>query len=111
MIIELPQPRSWDDFEDLVCDVLSEEMADANLQRFGRAGQKQHGVDILGYESGRAVGIQCKHYRGGTPLSITTIKNEFKKTPKLGVPLKRYVFATTAKRDAHLLRAVAALNA
>jgi hypothetical protein len=38
----------------------SEIWNDDNVQRFGRNGQPQHGVDILGRPNGGIEGIQCK---------------------------------------------------
>jgi len=43
-----PKPKSWDTFEDIVCDVFSRKLNNRNFQRYGRSGQEQFGVDIAG---------------------------------------------------------------
>lgn len=58
---EIPRPKSWDEFEDLVCDLYARCWNDPNADRYGRAGQRQHGVDICGRPpalGGRCAGVQ-----------------------------------------------------
>jgi hypothetical protein len=43
---ELPVPKSWDEFEDIVWDLYSREWNDPHAQRYGVSGQAQQGVDI-----------------------------------------------------------------
>src|SRR5689334_14175302 len=61
---KLPIPKSWDEFEDIVSDVLRVRWATPHVTRNGRSGQKQHGVDIYAIASHlgqRYAGAQCKH--------------------------------------------------
>ena len=71
--INLPTPKSWDEFEEITLDALRIKWDSPNLQRHGRQGQAQAGVDIFGddYLSQKA-GVQCKKY--DTALTIKTIK-------------------------------------
>ncbi len=46
--MELPQPKNWQEFECLVLDALTQKWKSPNLQKIGRLGQKQHGIDIYG---------------------------------------------------------------
>lgn len=58
----LPPPVSWDEFEEIVWDLLSRELNDPNAFRHGRQGKAQHGVDIYGRResAGAYIGAQCK---------------------------------------------------
>ena len=76
---ELPKPKSWDEFEDIVWDIYKRKWNDPNAQRYGRPGQAQQGVDIYGKPEkmgGATVGIQCKRYK---KLDLETIKEEVEK--------------------------------
>lgn len=54
-------PKSWDHFEEICADIFQREWRDNALVRHGRAGQKQHGVDIVGRVGAVwPVGVQCK---------------------------------------------------
>jgi Restriction endonuclease len=67
--LDLPQPKNWQDFEAIVCNAMSQRWKSPNLQKNGRSGQKQAGVDIYGPDDiGRRVGIQCKRYKGSLKL-------------------------------------------
>ena len=46
-----PKPRDWNAFEDIVCDVLARKYQNLNLQRYGRSGQRQHGVDSMNHSN------------------------------------------------------------
>src|ERR1043165_10316520 len=59
-----PKTRSEDEFEDIVVDFLRLRWKDPNAQRFGRRGQRQHGVDVLGRPprlGGASAGGQAKN--------------------------------------------------
>jgi len=44
-------PPSWDKFEEISADLFSRIWKDNQLVCYGRAGQRQHGVDIYGKDS------------------------------------------------------------
>jgi hypothetical protein len=101
---ELPKPKSWDEFEDIVGDLYSREWRDRDAQHYGRSGQHQQGVDICGRPSplgGQYAGIQCKRYDAGN-LNRKTVEAEITKAEKFKPPLAEYVIATTEPRDALL---------
>ena len=52
MSYTLPPPRDWQVFEDLCCKLWRRLWNDPNAQKHGRAGQKQHGVDVFGQPDG-----------------------------------------------------------
>jgi len=102
----LPRPKSWDEFEDICVDLLKKVWKDSYIVRYGRSGQKQHGVDIYGfpehlggYKSQKIAGAQCKDIE---TLTISIIESEVKKAINFEPPLTEYLILTTAKRDAAL---------
>jgi Restriction endonuclease len=55
-------PKNWQDFEDLCLALWERELDCPNIQKNGRPGQKQNGVDIVAQrrDSPHHIGIQCK---------------------------------------------------
>lgn len=104
----LPKLKHADDFEDIVLASLSLKWTGSDLQKHGRSGQKQRGVDIYGSDDlERPVGIQCKNL--GTPLNKTTILREIEKSEEFP-NLNTYYMATADSRDAKLQLEVRALS-
>jgi hypothetical protein len=102
--MELPLPKYWQEFESITRDAMALKWKSPNLQKNGRGGQKQHGVDIWGPdEIGRRVGIQCKRYN--PPLSFKTVTAEVANAEKFG-PLSTLWVATTSDHDAPLQQMV-----
>ena len=98
MTFLFPKPRDWNAFEDIVCDVFARKYQNLNLQRYGRSGQSQHGVDIAGLTSQGVLGVQCKHHPNGN-IETTEIDNELEKSETFIPRLDEYVIATSAVRD------------
>ena len=99
----LPKLANDSDFEDLIKDIFSVEFKNPNLQRYGRKGQTQDGIDIAGvagynYETGRLSVLQCKNHT--TPISdvglIREIDKEVKQFDKSKFHKNDYFFATSA---------------
>ena len=119
-IFDFPKPKSEDTFEDIVCDVYSREFQNPNLQRYGRSGQKQDGIDIVGivmaginYSINKLVAIQCKNHikrMGNAQLKkeITDEIEEFEKNSNLEID--RYIFATSADTSKPVQDFVLSLN-
>ena len=59
---DLPPPKDWQVFEDLCHALWQREWRCPAIQKHGRSGQQQRGVDIFGRPEGdnRYHGIQCK---------------------------------------------------
>lgn len=92
-------------FEMLVRDLCAAEWGDPNTKRYGRSGQKQHGVDCYGRlpdPAGGWAAAQCKAHQSGKRLTVNEVKDEIEKTRGFELPLSRYVVATTAPRDGAL---------
>lgn len=105
-----PKPQDWNTFEDIVCDVFSRKYQNLNLQRYGRSGQRQNGVDIAGLTTSGVLGVQCKHHVRGD-LDTKEIDGEVIKSEKFRPGLTEYVIATSADRDTKAHEHVLALSA
>jgi cellulose synthase operon protein C len=60
---EIPRPKDWQDFQRGCVVLFQAELRDPHAQEYGRHGQKQRGIDILGRRNGvhdHFVGIQCR---------------------------------------------------
>lgn len=108
---ELPPPKSWDDFEDLVCGLHRIRADVRNAQRYGRQGQPQNGVDIV-IEMGATptvVAIQCKRYAEGT-LSIKHVIKAIADAEKFVPSIGEFIIATTDRRSAPLQAEILRVN-
>jgi tetratricopeptide (TPR) repeat protein len=106
-------PAEGDKFEEICADLFSRIWNDTQLVRYGRAGQRQNGVDIYGKENGADSGVQCKGKRNWPPtkLTVAEIDAEVEEAKKFNPPLKTYIFATTADNDVHVTDHVNAISA
>jgi hypothetical protein len=106
--MELPRPTNWQDFESIVSDAYAQRWK-TSLQKNGRPGQQQNGVDIYGPDDiGRRVGIQCKRYQSVLPLS--EVEEEVAAAEMFKGTLTALYLATTAPRDAKLQAEVRVLS-
>lgn len=100
----MPKPINWQDFESLCKKLWSEVWDCDNIKKNGRAGQSQHGVDIYGIPNGKTkyYGIQCKGKDDYTKSVLTQseIDGEINKALSFKPMLSRFIFATTANKDA-----------
>lgn len=94
-----PKPKDWDTFEEIVCDVFARKLNNHNLQRYGRSGQRQSGVDIAGLTEEGLLGIQCKHHPAGS-ITTSEIDDEIAKSEDFRPELDEFTIATSADRDA-----------
>ena len=81
-------------------------LKDDRAHCYGRRGQRQHGVDIVGYRNGsvdRIVGIQCKLKGAGKVLEENEVRKEVTKALTFRPPLSEYIIVTTAPDDAKLV--------
>jgi hypothetical protein len=107
----LRRPANWQDFEHLCYRLWREVWRYPEIQKNGRLGQPQNGVDIYGIPRGEMeyYGIQCKgkseyndeqyHHPQFTPEEID---NEITKAKSFTPKLKKLYFATTAQNDAKI---------
>ena len=91
-------PKSWDEFEDVVCSAAKNRWKHPNFTRHGRQGQSQAGVDVYGSdEHGQAVGLQCKNTWDG--LTTKMIDTEVVNAESFKPALTTLYIATTAETD------------
>jgi tetratricopeptide (TPR) repeat protein len=104
---QFPPPKDWEKFERVCADLWRKIWSDKNIQRIGRSGQRQHGVDIFGtiQRSGKPAGIQCKK-KDATVADNTLDQLELRvivEDAKSFTPhLSELIVAYTGRRDAKL---------
>lgn len=107
--MRLPTPTNWQDFETIVRDAQAQRWGSVTLQKNGRPGQAQHGVDIYGPDDiGRPVGLQCKCYR--EQLQLKDVIAEVANAETFDGPLTTLFIATTTDHDANLQQQVRTLS-
>jgi hypothetical protein len=108
---DLPKPKYWDEFEDIVWEIYTRRWQDPHAQRYGRSGQAQKGVDIYGQQSGsnKYVAVQCKRYKDNK-LNLKTITSEIAKAEEFSSPISEYIITTTESRDTKIQDSVRELN-
>jgi|SRR5690554_582688 len=103
--INFPTPKSWDEFEEITLDALRIKWDSPNLQRHGRQGQPQAGVDIYGDDNlSQSAGVQCKKY--DTDLTLKIIEDEITNAENFDPPLDVFFIATTYPTDATLQKQI-----
>jgi hypothetical protein len=109
-------PANWEDFEDMCYRLALADRALVSGRKYGRRGQEQHGVDIVGqtdHVNWRNVGIQCKlktEYLGGE-LRATELNEVYEKSKTLKPRLDKLYVATTIARDTEIAALVDQINA
>jgi hypothetical protein len=112
---QLPAPKNWDKFEALTRALFAAVWENPLIQRHGRTGQAQHGVDVYGPPKdnpGRTYGVQCKgkDQLYGAAATADEFDAELAKAEHFSPRLSQWVFATTAPNDGALQRYVAAVS-
>ena len=110
---QIPKPTDEQAFERCNVTLWRCVLKDPTAQVYGRRGQRQHGVDILGCRDGRPekpVGIQCKLKGAGQLLSEKEVRDEVEKAMGFNPPLSEYIIVTTAPNDTSLQSLVMELS-
>lgn len=97
---EILKPKDPYTFQRNCVVLFREELGDPNAKEYGRNGQNQGGIDILGYRGGdpsRAVGVQCRNIQKS--LKRSTILKDCRSALGLEFGLREIIFATTAPDD------------
>ncbi|WP_316176009.1 hypothetical protein [Bradyrhizobium sp. SZCCHNRI1073] len=98
-------PKNHADFERKCVVLFKDELEDPTVKRLGRSGQKQYGIDLLGYrkaDTKKLVGIQCKKKKPNSKLTATEVRSEVRKALKYSPHLTEYIIVTTAEDDTNL---------
>ncbi len=107
---ELAKPETDEEFE-VMCHALYRRMwNDTGCVRMGGSGQAQFGVDILGHDGKKSVGVQCKHYNKKA-FTFSTVTDDIKKAEEAKLDIEHLLFATTAPSKSLLVEKIHELNA
>ena len=116
MSYQLPPLLDEDKFENLVRDIMRRVYDDPGIERFGRRGQKQFGIDGLS-PADSTITFQCKlkDTRHETDdrirrVLLKELEEELSQTNGLAKSLTRFIFATTFKNDTELQTKAASLS-
>lgn len=96
----MPRPLDWQAFQRNCVILFRAVLRDPNAMEYGRNGQTQQGIDILGRRGGvgeHHVGIQCRCV--AKPLKFAKIMKDCRDALRLKAVLKEIIFVTTAKDD------------
>lgn len=99
---QIPKPADEQAFERVSIVLWRGLLKDPNVQRNGRRGQRQNGVDLFGLrkaDPGHHVGIQCKLKSEGHVLTEDEVRGEVTKALTFKPLLKEYFVITTAPDD------------
>jgi tetratricopeptide (TPR) repeat protein len=107
---ELARPETEEKFE-AMCHALYRRMwNDTGCMRMGGPGQSQFGVDILGHDGKKSVGVQCKHYNRKA-FTLATVIDDIKKAEHAKLDIEHLLFATTAPSKSTLVKKIHELSA
>jgi tetratricopeptide (TPR) repeat protein len=102
---QIPKPADEQAFERASIVLWRGLLGDPNVQRNGRRGQRQNGVDLFGVRNGdpaHHVGIQCKLKSDGHVLTADEVRDEVRKALTFRPELREYFIITTAPDDVAL---------
>lgn len=102
---QIPKPADEQAFERASIVLWRGLLGDPNVQRNGRRGQRQNGVDLFGVRNGdpaHHVGIQCKLKGDGHLLTADEVREEVSKALTFQPELREYFIITTAPDDVSL---------
>src|SRR6266705_2239447 len=102
---EIRVPANETEFEKHCLVLFSELIGDPTNIRVGTKGQKQHGLDIVGFRNRdpkTLVGIQCKLKTGRSKLTKTEAAREIKKALGYKPHITEYFIVATSKDDIKL---------
>ncbi|MEH0291757.1 hypothetical protein V6R98_02460 [Agrobacterium sp. CCNWLW71] len=102
---QISKPAKEQDFEDNCVVLWKCILNDPSVQKVGRRGQKQKGVDLYGYRDRKRdqlVGLQCKLKTGNRKLTEKEVRDEFNQALTFEPTPTEYYILTTADDDQKL---------
>ena len=103
---EIPKPKDWQALQRGCVLLFQGELKDPHVQEYGRNGQKQHGIDVLGRRDGNSdhyVGVQCRLLE--KPMKKDQMLADCRAALSIKASLKEIIFATTCPTDTHATNA------
>lgn len=99
-LIQLPKTRSVEEFEIICADVLTM-IYNISFVQYGRQGQKQNGIDLVGSSSKSShIVAQCKNYYACTYKELQKqIKKDILLASNLSFPIQTFIVMTSLDRD------------
>ena len=106
------RPANEDAFEDFCLALLQDVRSLPHLARYGRRGERQHGVDLVDLSGSTPLfAAQCKHHESSKALPASEVEKEVKKALTFPEKIGEYVVLTTGKKTTATQRAVRRINA
>lgn len=106
---ELAFPTTEDQFEEMCFHLYRNEWNDPGCTRLGSVGQRQFGLDIIGTNGAKQIGVQCKHFVR-KKFTLATVERDVEKADKAGITVDHVIFATTAANKSELVLKVRELS-
>ncbi len=97
--LQIPPPSDGGLFEKICLELYKAEYGE-QTQINGRQGQSQDGVDI--FVQDQDIGIQCKKREVTSKIKKEELLKEVEKAKNFDPSLKKFILATTCKRDANI---------
>ncbi|HWM90484.1 MAG TPA: GreA/GreB family elongation factor [Thermoanaerobaculia bacterium] len=94
-----PKPDNEVFFESFCLKVFSAHLKLPHLQKYGRRGQSQFGIDLLSAQPDGVLGIQCRLKTTSKGLTVEEVDAIIEDARTFTPPLNELVIATTASRD------------
>lgn len=85
----------------MVCELFREIWQDPHAQEFGRQGQKQDGIDIIGCRSSNKK-YEAVQATIETPLTKEKIRKDYESSKGLDIKLDYFIIASTSLRDVEI---------
>ena len=85
----------------MVCELFRELWQDPYAQEFGRKGQTQDGIDIIGRKKGESK-YEAVQATIEEPLTEQKVRKDYKSSKKLDFELNNFIIASSSKRDVTL---------
>ncbi len=110
--LRYPAPKNDDHFEEMCVDLLRLHLGLNGLQRYGRRGQRQYGIDILDLISPPPrFAAQCKAEEPNLVFPEERLRKLVADALKAPHKLKHYLILSTCKTSTQLQDAIAEINA
>lgn len=111
MSFRFPQPSNEADFELFCLRFLREFWRCQTLQRYGKRGERQHGIDLIDEAGGTPLrAVQCKHHEPDKTVPPAEIEAEVTKALGSGLQIDEYYIFTTARKTIHSQKAIIQIN-